>query len=167
MGVGKTSIGKAFAKEISWAFYDSDQIIEERSGADLLWIYDLEGEEGFRRREQKIVSEFPQKRNIVLASGGGTVALVENRIAISTNSFVIYLRTSLDDQLVRTGYSKKRPLSPEVEERRCILKQLRQEHEPLYEELADIIYDTDNKPTRTAVTDLIKLTQKRHPKSGS
>jgi shikimate kinase len=161
MGAGKTSIGKAFAKTISWNFYDSDQVVEERAGADLLWIYDLEGKEGFRRREQKIIAELVQKRNIVLATGGSTVAVAENRTVIAQNSFVIYLRTSLDDQLVRTGYSKKRPLSTELETRRNILKQLRQEHEPLYEELAAIIYDTDNKSAHMVVADLIKLIQKQ------
>jgi len=161
MGAGKTSIGKAFAKTISWNFYDSDQAIEERAGADLLWIYDLEGEEGFRRREKKIIAELVQERNIVLATGGSTVAVAENRAVIAQNSFVIYLRTSLDDQLVRTGYSKKRPLSTELEARRGILKQLRQKYEPLYEELAAIIYDTDNKSAHIVVADLIKLIQKQ------
>ncbi len=161
MGAGKTSIGKAFAKTIGWGFYDSDQVIEERAGADLLWIYDLEGEEGFHSREKKIIAELVQKCNIVLATGGSTVAVAENRAVIAQNSFVIYLRTSLDDQLVRTGYSKKRPLSTELEARRDILKQLRQEYEPLYEELADIVYDTDNKSARAVVSDLIKLMQKQ------
>lgn len=161
MGAGKTSIGKALAKTINWSFSDSDQVIEERAGVDLLWIYDLEGEEGFRKREQKIIAELVQEQDIVLATGGSTVAVAENRAVIAQNSFVIYLRTSLDDQLVRTGYSKKRPLSAELEERRGILKQLRQEYEPLYEELSDIIYDTDNKSARAVVVDLIKLMQKQ------
>jgi shikimate kinase len=161
MGVGKTSIGKAFARAIGWEFYDSDQVVEERAGVDLLWIYDLEGEAGFREREQKVIAELVQEHNIVLATGGSTVATIENRTAIARNGFVIYLRTSLDDQLVRTGYSKKRPLSSEVEARRAILKQLRMEYEPLYEELADIIYDTDHKSAHVAIVDLIKLMRKR------
>lgn len=160
MGVGKTSIGKAFAKSIGWDFYDSDEIVEERAGVDLLWIYDLEGEDGFRKREQKVIADLVKEHNIVLATGGSTVATKENRNAIAKNSFIIYLRTSLDDQLVRTGYSKKRPLSSEVEERRKILKHLRKEYEPLYEELADIIYDTDHKSARVAIMDLVRLMQK-------
>jgi shikimate kinase len=160
MGVGKTSIGKAFAKMVGWDFYDSDQVIEERAGADILWIYDLEGEVGFRQREQKIIAELVQKPNIVLATGGSTVAIAENCTAIAGNSFVIYLYTSLDDQLARTGYGKKRPLSTETEERCSILKQLRQKYEPLYEELANISYNTDHKSTNVAATELIKLLQK-------
>lgn len=160
MGAGKTSIGRAIAKAIDWNFYDSDQVIENRAGVDLLWIYDLEGEQGFRKREQKIIAELVRERNVVLATGGSTVATIENRAVIVANSFVIYLRTSLDDQLIRTGYSKKRPLSAEISARRSILKQLRQEYEPLYEELADLIYDTDNKATRMIVADLVELIQK-------
>jgi len=154
MGAGKSSIGRDLAKEIGWKFYDSDQIIEERAGVDLLWIYDLEGEDGFRAREKKVIAELAQKKNIVLATGGSTVAIAENCELIAANSFVIYLHTSLGDQLVRTGYSKKRPLSAEIEERRDILKKLRQEYEPLYEKLADVVYNTYNKSTRKVVADL-------------
>lgn len=157
MGAGKTSMGKALAKEIGWEFYDSDQVIEDRAGVNLLWIYDLEGEDGFRAREQKVIAELMQKRNIVLATGGSTVAIPENRAIIAANGLVIYLCTSLDDQLIRTGYSKKRPLSAELEERRNILKRLHDEYVPIYEELADIIYNTDNKSTRVAIADLIRL----------
>lgn len=160
MGAGKTSMGKALAREIGWEFYDSDQVIEERAGVDLLWIYDIEGEEGFHEREKKVIAELMQKRNIVLATGGSTVAIPENRAAIVVNSLVVYLSTSLDDQLVRTGYSKKRPLSPELEERRTILKKLHEKYVPLYEDLADVVYSTDHKSTRGAVLELVKLVNK-------
>ena len=161
MGAGKTSIGKALSRKIGWEFYDSDQVVEERAGVELLWIYDLEGEEGFHRREQKVIAELMEKRNIILATGGSTVAIAENRRAISRHGVIVYLSTSLGDQLVRTGYSKKRPLSAEVEERRNILKRLHEEYVPLYEDLADIVYNTDNKPTWSAVADLIELIRKK------
>ena len=161
MGAGKTSMGKALSREIGWDFYDSDQVIEERAGVDLLWIYDLEGEEGFRGREQTVIADLMQKRNIVLATGGSTVAVAANRAAISTHGIIVYLYTSLDDQLVRTGYSKKRPLSSELEERRSILKQLHEEYVPLYEDLADIVYNADNKATKNAVVELIKLIREK------
>jgi shikimate kinase len=161
MGAGKTSIGKAFAKSIGWEFFDSDQIIEERTGADLLWIYDLEGEEGFHVREQKIIAELLQKKHIVLATGGNTVAINKNRELISTNNIVIYLRTSLADQLIRTSYSKKRPISAEITQRTLDLKKLRQEYEPLYEQLADIVCDTDNKTTRNVITELMTLIKQK------
>lgn len=157
MGAGKTSMGKALAKEIGWDFYDSDQEVEGRAGVSLLWIYDVEGEAGVHRREQAIIAELMQKRNIVLATGGSTVVIPENRAAITTGGLVVYLCTSLNDQLIRTGYSKKRPLSPELEERRSILQRLHEEYVPIYEELADITYNTDNKSTKVVIADLIKL----------
>ncbi|MBU0744717.1 MAG: shikimate kinase AroK [Gammaproteobacteria bacterium] len=162
MGAGKTSMGKALARKIGWTFYDSDQVVEEIAGVDLLWIYDLEGEEGFHRREQKVISDLMQKRNIVLATGGSTVAVPENRDALVEGGLIIYLSTSLDDQLIRTGYSKKRPLSPELEERRGILKRLHEQYVPLYEDLSDISYNTDNKPTRVAVSDLVNLIREKN-----
>lgn len=163
MGAGKTSIGKHLAREIGWDFYDSDHIIEERAGADILWIYDLEGEAGFRTREEKIITELVQKNNIVLATGGSSVISAKNQAVIALNSFVIYLRIPLDHQVVRTSYSKKRPLSSEDEARRSSLLQLQEECEPLYEKLADLIYDTDGKSVRigTVVTGLIRLIQQQ------
>lgn len=161
MGAGKTSIGKAFAQSIGWDFFDSDQIVEERAGADLLWIYDLEGEDGFHAREQKIIAELLQKRSIVLATGGNTVAINKNCKLISSNNIVIYLRTSLADQLVRTSYSKKRPISTEIKQRAVDLKKLRQKYEPLYEQLADIVCDTDNKTTRIIIIELMELIRQK------
>lgn len=159
MGAGKTSMGKALAKEIGWDFYDSDQVVEDRAGVSLLWIYDVEGEDGVHKREQVVIADLMQKRNIVLATGGGTVAVPENRAAITAHGLVVYLCTSLDDQLIRTGYSKKRPLSPELEERRSILKRLHEKYVTIYEELADVVYNTDNKATKVVIADLIKLIQ--------
>ena len=162
MGAGKTSIGQALARELGWEFYDSDQVIEAHAGVDLLWIYDLEGESGFHRWEQKVIVDLMQKRNIVLATGGSTVVVPKNRETILAGGLVIYLSTSLNDQLIRTGYGKKRPLSPDLEERRRILKRLRKEYVPLYEELADIVYNTDRKTTRAAIADLVKLTREKN-----
>lgn len=164
MGAGKTSVGKGLAKEIGWDFYDSDHVVADRAGVNLLWIYDLEGEEGFHKREQKVIAELMQKSNIVLATGGSTVKTAENRVIIAAQGLVVYLSTSLDDQLIRTGYSKNRPLSPELEIRRFALKKLHAEYVPIYEELADIIYDTDHKSTRLVVADLIQLVHQQQNK---
>ena len=162
MGAGKTSIGRALAKEIGWEFYDSDQVIEEGSGVDLLWIYDVEGCEGFARREQKVICELMQKTNIVLATGGGTVANCTNCELIIEKGFVIYLTTSLVDQLVRTGYSKKRPLSNESSKRLEALKYWQAECSPVYEKLADVTYNTDSKTLKAAVADLVLLVSEKH-----
>jgi shikimate kinase len=160
MGAGKTSMGKALARELDWEFHDSDQVIEKKAGVNLLWIYDLEGEPGFQKREKQVISELVQKKGIILATGGGTVALPENRKAISSTGLIVYLSATLDDQLVRTGYSKKRPLSPKKEERRIMLEDLHKRYVPIYEELADIVYPTDDKPSKAAVRNLIKLIRK-------
>lgn len=157
MGAGKTSIGRALAKELGMEFYDSDQVIEARAGADLLWIYDLEGEDGFRAREEKVIAELVAKRGIVLATGGGTIATLHNRTALTTNGTIIYLKTTLDNQVRRTQYCKKRPLASALDERRDKLLNLRIEYEHFYQELADIVYDTNSKPTRLIVLELTKL----------
>ena len=157
MGAGKTSIGRALADKISWNFYDSDQMIEKRAGVDLLWIYDLEGLDGFMKREEIVIRELIQNSGMVLSTGGGTVANPVNRELFKSHSLIVYLATSLDNQLIRTGYSKKRPLAAENAARLSTLKKLHEEHLPLYEKLADITYDTNNKQTKVAVATLIDL----------
>jgi shikimate kinase len=156
MGAGKTSIGREIAKRLHLAFYDSDEIIEERTGADVPWIFDLEGEEGFRKREAKVIAELTKLQGIVLATGGSAVALPENRVALASYGIVIYLKTSLPDQMERTGRSKKRPLARDDKIRQETLKNLRAEYEPLYEELADLSYDTDNFSVKFVALDIIK-----------
>lgn len=157
MGAGKTSIGKLLATELKMTFYDSDQVIEERAGADILWIYDLEGEDGFRQREMKVIAELVKLKGIVLATGGSTVYVQENRATLSANGTIVYLKASLDDQVRRTSKSRKRPLVPEEDARRVMLKNLGDEYEPLYRELADITYSTCDKTTRAIVSDLVGL----------
>jgi shikimate kinase len=163
MGAGKTSIGRALARELGWKFYDSDHMIEECAGVDLLWIYDLEGEDSFHKWEQKVIAELTQKPNIILATGGSTVIVPENREAILRNGLIVYLSISLDDQLIRTGYGKKRPLSQDLEERRKILKRLYSEYVPLYEKLADIVFNTDSKTSHTTIAALVKLIHDKAP----
>lgn len=160
MGAGKTSIGRALAKELNLKFYDSDQVIEERAGVDVLWIYDVEGVEGFEQREKKVIAELVQLDDIVLATGGNTIALSENRKLLAKRGKVIYLQATLEDQLQRINYSKKRPLAPEPEIRREALQDLQQKFAALYQEIADITYNTDNKSTKFVVKELIKLLER-------
>jgi len=156
MGAGKTSIGRELAKNLHMQFYDSDQIIEERTGADIPWIFDIEGEAGFREREAKVIAEFTELQGIVLATGGGAVAEPANRIALSSHGIVIYLKTSLDGQMERTSRSKKRPLSREETVRQATLQNLRIEYFPIYEELADLVYDTNKHSVRFITKKIIK-----------
>jgi shikimate kinase len=157
MGAGKTSIGRELAKSLNLDFYDSDEVIEERTGADIPWIFDIEGEEGFRKREIKVIAELAEMQGIVLATGGGVVASPENRIVLANCGVVIYLKTSLEGQVERTSKSKKRPLADEAAKRKNTLRNLRAEYEYLYEGMADIIYDTDGHSVRFVTQDLIKI----------
>jgi shikimate kinase len=156
MGAGKTSIGRQLARKLNLKFYDSDQVIEERTGADIPWIYDIEGENGFQNREIKVIAELTKLRGILLATGGGTVASSENRHALVNNGIIVYLKTSLNDQMERIRYSKKRPLATENTERRDFLKILRIEREPFYEQLANITCNTDGKMLRSVVTEILQ-----------
>lgn len=161
MGAGKTSIGRKLAEKMGLTFYDSDQVIEERTGIDIPWIYDIEGEEGFQQREIKVISELTKLKGILLATGGGTVATAENREALLKNGITIYLKTSLDDQIERIKHSKKRPLVTAKDERRQVLKNLRSKREPLYEQLAHITYDTDGKSVQRVVSEILKILQEK------
>lgn len=162
MGAGKTSVGKQIAKELQRDFYDSDEVIEKRTGADIPWIFDIEGESGFRKRELKVIAELTKLKDIVLATGGGVIATQENCNALAANGIVVYLKISLADQMQRTSKSKKRPLSKEETLRRETLQKLQLEHSPIYEELADLVYESNLKAVRSVALDVIKKLRKEN-----
>ena len=155
MGAGKSTIGRALAKELKLVFFDSDEVIEERSGADIAWIFDIEGEEGFRQREIKVIEELTQKNNIVLATGGGVIISPENRNVLAARGTVIYLKTSLEQQYERTKRDTRRPLlqTENLTER---LAELREERQPYYEELSDISFETDKLTVKAVANNIIK-----------
>ena len=136
MGVGKTTIGRMLAKELSLEFFDSDREIERRAGADVSWIFDVEGEEGFRDRESQVIDELSNRSGVLLATGGGSVLREENRQCLKARGVVIFLDTSLELQLKRTERDKKRPLLQNVD-RESVLKKLKLERHALYEEVSD------------------------------
>ncbi len=156
MGAGKSTIGRALAKELHCDFYDSDQVIEQRTGADLAWIFDIEGEEGFRKREQQVIEELTQLQGIVLATGGGAIIMTENRNALAARGTVIYLKTSLDMQYKRTKRAAKRPLL-QTENVKQTIDKLWKQREPLYNEIADLSFDTDSLSLRAIVNEIDKL----------
>ena len=147
MGAGKSTIGRAIATLMSFDFIDSDEEVERRAGADISWIFDVEGEEGFRKREQRVIEDLTQENNIVLATGGGTIITPENRVALGAHGTVVYLKTSLEQQYCRTRSNARRPLlqTKNVKQR---LNELWVEREPFYRELADFSYQTDNNPVK-------------------
>lgn len=155
MGAGKTTIGRHLARELGLEFYDSDHVIEERTGADINWIFDIEGEEGFRKREQQVIEDLTQLNGIVLATGGGVVITPENRSALAARGIVVYLEVSLEQQYRRTQNDKKRPLL-QTENLRERLEHLAEERIPLYEDLADYTVKTEGLGMRAIIQQILK-----------
>tara|TARA_Y100000590_G_scaffold248738_1_gene279502 strand:- start:2725 stop:3201 length:477 start_codon:yes stop_codon:yes gene_type:complete len=141
MGAGKTTIGRRLAKSLRRKFVDSDQELERRTGASIALIFDVEGENGFRERERQIVEELTQLEDIVLATGGGAVLDPDNRAAISTRGFVVYLHASIDKLIERTQRDSGRPLL-ETDDPTALMLELLEQREPIYQQVADLIVDT-------------------------
>jgi shikimate kinase len=150
MGAGKTTIGKLLAKQLGKTFYDTDLEVEKRTGVKIPVIFDLEGEEGFRKREAAVIQELTSLENIVLATGGGAVIAQENRNCLKRNGDVIYLRANVNDLWHRMRHDKQRPLLQNVDIR-AKLQQLYRDRHPLYMDIASIIVDTGNQPTATVI----------------
>jgi shikimate kinase len=161
MGAGKSTIGRMLAKELGYRFMDTDRIIEERCGANIPWIFDVEGEDGFRQRESAMLSELASDPQTVLATGGGAVMREENHSHLKRDAVVVYLKASLEQQVERTRKDKNRPLlqndNPEA-----VLRRLFALRDPLYTELADIVMFTDRKSPRLVVRQLFN---QMNPKS--
>lgn len=138
MGAGKTTVGKHLATLLTRQFIDVDAEIESRAGADIPWIFDMEGEEGFRDRESKVLSEIVDKTQpLVIATGGGVVLREENR-RILRKGTVVYLSATVDQLVERTARDKNRPLL-QVEDREAVIRQLIEKRDPLYREVADLV----------------------------
>lgn len=148
MGAGKSTIGRHLAQQLHMEFVDSDTVIEERTGADISWVFDVEGEEGFRKREEAVLEDLTQEQGIVLATGGGSVKSKENRNRLSARGVVVYLETTIEKQLARTNRDKKRPLL-QTDNPREVLEQLAEERNPLYEEVADYTVRTDDQSAKS------------------
>ena len=160
MGAGKTTIGKQLARQLGRTFYDSDRVIEEHTGANISLIFEMEGEEGFRRREKSIIAELMSKENIVLATGGGVILDPENRDQITRQGFVIYLSAPLEQLFNRTSKDKNRPLL-QTDDPRKKLEEILSIRDPLYREVADIVIETDGSPARGVVKKLVDLITER------
>ena len=155
MGAGKSTIGRHLADELHLDFFDSDQEIERRTGADIAWIFDLEGEDGFRVREENIINDLTDKQGIVLATGGGSVVSKNVRNRLSARGIVVYLQTTIDKQVARTQRDKRRPLL-QNEDPESILRDLAGSRNPLYEDVADYIVDTDDQSARAVANQIIQ-----------
>ncbi|WMY95108.1 MAG: shikimate kinase AroK [Arsenophonus sp.] len=157
MGAGKSTIGRQLAQQLNMDFFDSDQEIEKRTGADVSWVFDLEGEGGFRAREEKIISELTKKQGIILATGGGSIKSKKTRNRLYTRGTVIYLNTTIAKQIERTQRDKKRPLLQSEQPTQEILEKLADERSPFYREIADITIHTDNQSIKVVANKIIEL----------
>jgi shikimate kinase len=163
MGAGKSTIGKQLAMELKLEFCDVDQEIEDRAGADIAWIFDVEGEEGFRKREEIVIDELSQRQGLVLATGGGAILSAENRNKLAARGTVVYLFTTVEQQLKRTAKDKRRPLLQQKDmPREEKLDGLMESRDPLYREIADVIIDTDGRTVRSVALEVIRVLEKEH-----
>lgn len=155
MGSGKSAVGKQLARLLRLPFYDSDTEIERRTGVDIPFIFEKEGETGFRQRERETIEVLTAMEHIVLATGGGAVLLPENRRMLAARGRVVYLKTSIAQQVERVRQGRARPLLSNVDPS-VKLGELMELREPLYAEIADVTVTTDNRKVRNVAEDVLR-----------
>ena len=156
MGAGKSTIGRVLAAELHLGFRDSDKVIEDRTGADIPWIFDMEGEEGFRDRESAVLQELSQSKDLVIATGGGIILRSKNREVMKSSGYVCYLTASIEQLVERTARDKKRPLL-QVENPRQKIIDLVSLRAPLYVESADFVINTDRRSPKVVAQEISAL----------
>lgn len=156
MGSGKTAVGRRLASLLGKQFYDSDAEIEKRTGVDIRYIFEKEGEARFREREREVIADLTALDDVVVATGGGAVLDPANRARLASTGTVIYLLATVDAQLQRTRPSRNRPLLMN-DDPRAVLERLRAVRQPLYEEIADIRVDTTGRRVRAVVANVREL----------
>ncbi len=154
MGAGKSAVGRHLARSLKLAFVDSDEEIEARTGVDIPYIFEKEGEAGFRVREKKVIDDLSRLDGIVLATGGGAVLDAGNRTCLGARGLVVYLKTGIDQQLSRTRRGRERPLIAN-EDPRGTLESLMQVREPLYTEIADLTVETDGRKVHAVAAEIL------------
>ena len=154
-GAGKSTLGKALARHLGYAFVDADQFLVARTGVDIPTIFALEGETGFRCRERAVLDELTLRQGIVLATGGGAVLNEQNRTALRERGHVVYLYATPDELWHRLRYDKGRPLL-QVENPLAKLNDLYAQRDPLYREIADDIVDINGRTCTQAIDILLK-----------
>lgn len=155
MGAGKSAVGRQLARMLHLSFMDSDDEIESRTGVDIPFIFEKEGEEGFRKREAKVIDDLSKIDGVVLATGGGAVVDLQNRSHLGGRGFVVYLYTTVEQQLARTQRGRERPLL-ENGDRKKILDDLMDERETLYREIADLIVETDGRKVKAVANEILE-----------
>ena len=154
MGAGKTTIGRQLANHLKKNFKDSDHEIVRRTGASIPLIFDVEGEEGFRKRERDVIDALTAEENLVLATGGGAVLNGDNRKHLSSRGLVIYLYASIEQLYQRTSKDRNRPLL-QTDDPKGKLKELMEQRDPLYREVADMVVYTDDRSVKSVVKEIM------------
>ncbi len=155
MGAGKSAVGRQLARTLHLTFMDSDDEIESRTGVDIPFIFEKEGEEGFRKREAKVIDDLSKMDSVVLATGGGAVVEAKNRSNLGGRGLVVYLYTTVDQQLARTQKGRERPLLQNGD-RKQILEDLMSERDVLYREIADLVIETDGRKVRAVANEIVE-----------
>ena len=153
MGSGKSTVGKIISNELFLNFFDTDEEIESRTGASIDWIFDLEGEEGFRKREKDVLLEIKKTNSSVVSTGAGLVLEKNNRELLASNGKVIYLDVSIESQLKRTTFDKTRPLLSKGDKREILLK-MSKDRDHLYKKLADITIKAGKKSCKEIIEEI-------------
>jgi shikimate kinase len=156
MGAGKSTIGRVLAAELHLSFRDSDKVIEDRTGADIPWIFDMEGEEGFRERESAVLNELSKGQDVVIATGGGIILRPQNREVMKASGYVCYLTASIEQLVERTARDKKRPLL-QVENPRQKIIDLVALRDPFYREASDFVINTDRRSPKLVAQEIATL----------
>ncbi len=155
MGAGKSAVGRYLARTLHLSFADSDDEIELRTGVDIPFIFEKEGEEGFRKREAVVIDDLSKMDGVVLATGGGAILQAESRSRLGGRGFVVYLFTTVDQQVLRTQKGRERPLLERADPR-ATLEALLELRDPLYREIADIVVETDRRKVRSVADEIIE-----------
>lgn len=156
MGSGKTAVGRSIARHLGKTFYDSDTEIVRRTGVDIPYIFEKEGEAGFRAREREAIEALVALRGIVLATGGGAILLAENRRLLAERGCVVYLETSVEQQVERVKQGRHRPLLSNVDPA-TRLEELMAVRDPLYRSIADITVATDGRRVKAVADDIVRM----------
>lgn len=160
MGAGKTTVGKLLADELGLEFLDSDKEIEDRTGADIGWIFDVEGETGFRKREAAMIDELTARSGVLVATGGGAVLLEENRKRLVSRGTVIYLNAPLEQQIERTSRDRTRPLLRDGEPG-DVLAALQEDRGPLYQKVADFTFTADRRSAKALAQEIARALEQK------
>jgi len=160
MGSGKTTVGRRLAHQLNLDFFDTDHEIINKTGVTIDHIFDIEGEDGFRRRESKILENLCQMSNIILATGGGIVILSKNRKILKNAGLVVYLCSSVEQLLRRTAKSKTRPLLENSADRKKTITELAQARDVYYREVASLVIDTTGKKLHEVINVIIRENEK-------